>query len=91
MANAKEYGKTLNAYFLDWMNTKTVAECIDNAANSALHKFPLADPQNKSVTIETQTWQLSTTQIYVLGHSGLKVNGWNQSYDEAYWIQSLSD
>ena len=77
------YANTLNTFYNDWMNGKSLKVCIDNAANAGEYEVPFAVSGNLplfTVTVKdvygpgivTYTCaNLPTSPIVVVGHSGL--------------------
>jgi len=86
-AYAVAYTETLQALYVYWMSGQPLANCIKFASDKSSFDVPLAvlgnenaiDPDNPSVP-----YRRATSKIYVIGHSGLTVNGLNPSYDYLY-------
>jgi hypothetical protein len=88
-ALAKMETDTLSTFFVDWMSGTPLAKCIKNASDAKVHPVPFCVPGNENLTITIDSVQhsfknLDTSKIYIIGHSGIKVDGLNSSYDGQY-------
>jgi hypothetical protein len=84
---AQAYTKTLQLFYLDWMNKVPLATCIDHASLSLNDTAPLPVRGNENCLIifsDNTTYQLDNgfvARIIVVGHPGLKVDGVNDQVD----------
>ena len=78
---ATAYTGTLQWFFMDWMNGRSLAQCIRNASATNLAPCAFPIPGNIMVPVRAgyQTATINngtnTSLIYVVGHSGLTVTG----------------
>ena len=90
---ALAYTQTLQKFYSDWMRGIPLAQCIANASTPAANIAPFPVPKNKVVTIwGTGLWgpyrytytNVLTSDIYVIGHSGLAVDRSYPQYNRYY-------
>jgi len=93
---ATAYTQTLNNFYSDWMHKVPLAQCIANASVSTPNACPLpaVPPGNKAITISgTDVYgspysynftNVVTSKIFVVGHSGLRVDRLDSSQDNKY-------
>lgn len=78
----KAYTETLNAFYVLWMSGHPLASCLDFASEPAFVDAPLPVPGNENVVVDgIPVGKRATSKLYVVGHSGLTVNGLNTSWD----------
>jgi len=72
----KAYAVTLNAFFTYWMSGKTLNKSIKWSCDPSYLEYPLPIPSNKRVIINGDKIEwVHVSEIYVVGHSGLTVDG----------------
>ena len=82
---ATAYTDTLQWFYLDWMNGASLAQCITSASDTNLVACPLPVPQVTKFVVNSRTFTNSwPSKIYVIGHSGLTVNGLTSQDDNKY-------
>jgi hypothetical protein len=94
-ALCEAYSETLVIFYTDWMLGRPLAECIEYASNPEKSgiDMPLPVPANSSTI---KTWEFSrngvairmgyqyTSEIRIVGHSGLTVTGLVEGLDGRY-------
>jgi hypothetical protein len=79
------YTETLQYLYIEWMNGTPLAQCIADASNTNVVACPLPVPEVKTFKVDgvtyTNTWP---SKIYIVGHSGLTINGLNSGFDNLY-------
>ena len=86
---ALAYTRTLRKFYENWMDGMTVNECIHSVSDLALNNMvPFPVPEQAYLMVYGDGWQylghITTSPIVVIGHSGLKINGWDRNQDGAY-------
>jgi hypothetical protein len=77
---AKAYTKTLQLFYLDWMNNMPLKDCIDHASLSLTGTAPFPVPENKNCLINLSdgttyyATNISTSRIFIVGRPGLTVH-----------------
>lgn len=90
--NADAAADTLNTFYVYWMSGTPLAECVKWSAEPAFLDCPLPLTQNAGpdgfmqiyLASTGHRYRLRTSHIYVVGHSGLKVDGLDTSFDNLY-------
>lgn len=84
---AEAYAQTLFKIYTYWMNKLPLAECIRLTADSNSNACPLPVPGNELFVVKGVIYDNKpglNADIYVVGHSGLRVDDLNPSFDNKY-------
>jgi plastocyanin len=84
---AEAYAQTVLKFYTFWMNKQPLAECIRICADGNSNAAPFPVPGNELFVVKGVIYDNKpglNADIYVMGHSGLTVDGLNSSFDGKY-------
>ena len=87
---AEGYMQTLARFYRNWMSGYSLYQCLTNASDTNAFGVPLPVPSVKWAYAGWAAYKNTyPSDIYVVGHSGLKVSDWNPDADG--YFQSAKD